>query len=63
MMFDMKRSYHEWAAMVPWQRNDLLERFAKRQEKLQKELDDQRAQMEASMNMAKFNVPTPDWNM
>lgn len=36
-MFTAGRTFQEWAVMVPWQRNDLAERFRKREEEKQKQ--------------------------
>jgi len=46
-MFFAKRTYQEWAALVPWQREDIIRRFAKYQEEQQKEMEEQQNRLKA----------------
>jgi hypothetical protein len=49
-MFTAGRTFQEWAAMAPWQRDDLSERFRKREEEKQKQFNALEQQLQSQFS-------------
>lgn len=52
MMVCAERTYQEWAAMTPWQRDDFIHRFMKYQQERKEEADKQTQEIRAKMPRA-----------